>query len=404
MATFLGFTNPSTPPDENPGHFPPLGNVGAPYMATLSLPGLTVRLPVWLFSTSLVSTVSAVGPSAPPPEQHHVEPKVGLSPLMPTSTSSSSTSPGESLTSSTPVAKKKKKNTKKKKSPKGEVTSIPLAPSPSTPEVEPPSAPPREAKFPCRLCKEDHLLRDCPGIPRVLDVWSRAPARPSPSHSDAILSVGKEKGKVRFPCRLCEGNHPLHLCPLMDKASSVLESLSAPSPKLPVGYQRLSATADHPPPDKEIDSSSSLVQTPLPKPGCAQPALDQPLVRKGDNSHSPPVDHPVSEESNSHVLLVSSESPELDKDFGISTAPETSDSVPSEQGGNHMIPPPSSSVVSFDWSRLTTPPFHPMCLSGSPPMLAIRRCLALCWMKAHWLVLCPSLLGRLSVPHRLCLS
>jgi len=142
----------------------------------------------------------------------------------------------------------------------------------------------------------------------------------------------------------------------MDKASSVLESLSAPSPQLPVGYQRLATTADHPPPDKEIDSHSSLVQTPLPEPGCAQPALDQPLVGKGDDSHSPPVDHPVSEESNSHVLLVSSESPDLDKDFGISTAPETSDSVPSEQGGNHMIPPPSSSVVSFDWSHLTTPP------------------------------------------------
>jgi len=54
----------------------------------------------------------------------------------------------------------------------------------------------------------------------------------------------------------------------MDKASSVLESLTAPSPQLPVGYQRLSAAADHPPTDKEIDSHSSLVQAPLPEPGC----------------------------------------------------------------------------------------------------------------------------------------
>ena len=158
METFPGFTNPSSPPDENPGYFPPLGNVGAPYMATLSLPGLTVGLPVWLFSTSLVPAVSAASPSVPPPEQHHVDPKVDLSPSTPTSTSSSCTSPGESLDSNNQVAKKKKKKTKKKKDPKGEARSTAL--TPSTPEVGSPSAPPRKVKFPCRLCKEDHILRD----------------------------------------------------------------------------------------------------------------------------------------------------------------------------------------------------------------------------------------------------
>jgi len=185
-------------------------------MATLSLPGLTVGLPVWLFSTSLVPAVSPTDQSVPPPEQPHVDSKVDLSPSTPTSTSSSSTSPGESLDSSNQVAKKKKKKTKKKKALKGEAKSA-ATPS-STPEVGPPSAPPRKVKFPCRLCKDDHLLRDCPGIPRVLEVWSRDPARPSSpseSHGDATLSVGNTKGKgtIRIPCRLCEGNHPLHLCP-----------------------------------------------------------------------------------------------------------------------------------------------------------------------------------------------
>ena len=198
METSPGFTNPSTNPDGNPGHFPPLGNVGAPYMATLSLPGLTVGLLVWLFSTSLVPAVSLSSPSVPPPKQHHVDSKVDLSPSTPTSMSSSSTSPGESLDSSNQVAKKKKKKkTKKKKSPKGEAASITLTPS-SPPEVGPPSAPPWKVKFPCRLCKEDHFLRDCLGIPRVLEVWSQDPAHPSSSsesHGDATLSVGKGKGK-----------------------------------------------------------------------------------------------------------------------------------------------------------------------------------------------------------------
>ena len=276
MATFLGFPNPSIPPDGNPGHFPPLGNVGAPYMATLSLQGLIVGLPVWLFSTSLVPAVSPSSQSVPPPEQHHVDSNVDLSPSTPTSTSSSSTLPGESLDSSTQVAKKKKKKTKKKKAPKGEVTSA-ATPS-STPEIGPPSAPPWKVKFPCRLCKEDHLLRDCPGIPRVLEVWSRDLARPSSSsrsHGDATLSVGngEGKGKIRIPYRLCEGNHPLHLCLLMDKASSVLEGLTAPSPQLPIGYQCLPAAADRSAIDKEIDLNLPLSR-PL-FPNLAVPSLFQ---------------------------------------------------------------------------------------------------------------------------------
>jgi len=145
----------------------------------------------------------------------------------------------------------------------------------------------------------------------------------------------------------------------MDKASSVLESLSAPSPQLLAGYQCLSAPQDHPPAAQEIYHDSSLVQPPLPKPGCTQPIPDQPLVGKSVDSSSLPVDHSVSEERNSHVLLVSYDSPELEDDSLVPAAPEDPISVSLEQGGNHMVPPPSSSVVSFDWSRLTTPlPSH----------------------------------------------
>ena len=100
MANFSNLTNQGIASNGNPGLFPPFGNVSAPYMATLSLPGLTVGLPVWLFSTSVVPIVSATGQSAPPPEQCHVDSKVDLSPSSPVSVSSSSTSPSESLDSS----------------------------------------------------------------------------------------------------------------------------------------------------------------------------------------------------------------------------------------------------------------------------------------------------------------
>ena len=107
MANFPEFTNQGIPSDGNPSPFPPFGNVGAPYMATLSLPGLTVGLPVWLFSTSVVPNVSAIVQSDPLPEQHHVDSKVDLSPYFPISSSSSSTCPGEILDSINQVAKKK---------------------------------------------------------------------------------------------------------------------------------------------------------------------------------------------------------------------------------------------------------------------------------------------------------
>ena len=95
MATFPKFTNQGIPSDGNPSHFPPFGNVGAPYMATLSLPGLTFGFPIWLFSTSVVLNVPPTVQSVPSPEQHHVDSKVDLSPSLLVSASSSSTSPGE---------------------------------------------------------------------------------------------------------------------------------------------------------------------------------------------------------------------------------------------------------------------------------------------------------------------
>ena len=114
METFPEFSNQGIHSEGNLGPFPAFGNVGTPYMATLSLPKLTVGFPIWLFSTSVVSSVPiSIQPSTPPPKQHHVDLKVDISPYSPISSSSSSTSPGESLDSSNQVAKKKKKKKKR---------------------------------------------------------------------------------------------------------------------------------------------------------------------------------------------------------------------------------------------------------------------------------------------------
>jgi len=70
----------------------------------------------------------------------------------------------------------------------------------------------RKPKFPCRIFKGD---RDCPDIPKVIEVWSQVSSQSTslataihagenPSTSNQVLS---KKGKVKFPCLLCKEMH-----------------------------------------------------------------------------------------------------------------------------------------------------------------------------------------------------
>lgn len=129
-------------------------------------------------------------------ESRHDDSKVDPSPSPPISSPSPSTSPSESFKSSNEEAKKKKKLDKQEAN-RASIT-------PNAPPINKTSDPSWKVKFPCKLCKGDHLFRDYPGIPSVLEVWSQNLDRPSPStygdHVDATSSVsdGKKKGKIRF--------------------------------------------------------------------------------------------------------------------------------------------------------------------------------------------------------------
>ena len=54
MATPSSTTNQEVLSQGEPFVFPSFGNVGPPFMATLSLPGLTIGLTIWLFSNSMI--------------------------------------------------------------------------------------------------------------------------------------------------------------------------------------------------------------------------------------------------------------------------------------------------------------------------------------------------------------
>jgi hypothetical protein len=277
-------TNEGTSAPGEPFVFPSYGNIGPPHIATLSLPGLTIGLSVWLFSTQVIpNVVSALVVSTSPQEhQPHVDPSPS-SPVRSSSPSSlarspfvSSSSSSESSEASNPMNKKKKKRKiKKKKDKQGskpptivkhvgkQPVTVNRAGSVDDVKITQTT---RKPKYPCRLCKGSHLLKECPGLSKVIEAWSTHPRQPmllaSEQHADDPPStshdtVGKKKSRVKFPCMLCKGSHLTHLFPHMDEASKLLEDMTVSQPQLPAAYRKLSL---NPP---VVDGMITLVPSPV---------------------------------------------------------------------------------------------------------------------------------------------
>jgi hypothetical protein len=171
----------------------------------------------------------------------------------------SSSSSSESSESSNPVNKKKKKrNIKKKKDKQGSkppttVKHVGKQPfivnhgkSVDDVKITQTTCKP---KYPCRLCKGRHLLKECPSLSNVIEAWSTHPRQPMSSASEQDVDgfpstsqdiVGKKKSRVKFPCMLCKGSHLTHLFPRMDEALKLLEDMIVSQPQLPVVYRKLS--------------------------------------------------------------------------------------------------------------------------------------------------------------------
>ena len=124
MASVSEMTNEGTSAPGEPFFFPSYGNIGPPHIATLSLPGLTIGLPVWLFSTQVIPNAVSASVTRTSPHEH--QPPVDPSPSslvrssspspLARSPSISSSLSSESFEASNLVNKKnKKRNIKKKK-------------------------------------------------------------------------------------------------------------------------------------------------------------------------------------------------------------------------------------------------------------------------------------------------
>jgi hypothetical protein len=226
MASVLEMTNEGTPTPGEPFIFPSYGNIGPPHIATLSLPSLTIGLSMWLFSTQVIPNVVSALVTRTSPQEH--QPHVDPSPSSPVSSSSLARSPSISSSSSSgsseasnPVNKKKKKRkNKKKKVKKGsklpttvkhvgkQPVTVNHAGSVDDVKITQTTCKP---KYPCRLCKGSHLLKDFPGLSKVIEAWSTSPFHPmslaSEQHADDPPStshdtIGKKKSRVKFLCML----------------------------------------------------------------------------------------------------------------------------------------------------------------------------------------------------------
>jgi hypothetical protein len=252
MVSVPGMTNEGTLAPGEPFVFPSYGNIGPPHIATLSLPGLTIGLPVWLFSTQVIPNVVSASVTSTSPQEH--QPHVDPSPSSPVRSSSPSSlarstfvsysSSSESFEASNPVNKnKKKRNNNKKKIKQGsklpttvkhvgkQLVTVNLAGSVDDVKITQTT---RKAKYPCRLCKSSQLLKDFPGLSKVIEAWSTHPCQPvssaSKQHVDDLPSnsqdtVEKKKSRVKFSCMLCKGGHLTHLFPHMEEASKFREDI-----------------------------------------------------------------------------------------------------------------------------------------------------------------------------------
>ena len=59
MASVPRMTNEGNPFQGEPFVFPSYENIGPPHLTTLNLPGLTIGLPIWLFSTQVIMNASS---------------------------------------------------------------------------------------------------------------------------------------------------------------------------------------------------------------------------------------------------------------------------------------------------------------------------------------------------------
>jgi hypothetical protein len=403
MVSVAEMTNEGTSTPGEPFVFPSYGNIGPPHIATLSLPGLTIGLPVWLFSTQVILNAVSVSVTSTFPQEHqpHVDPSpsspvrssspslLARSSSVPSSSSSENSEPSNSVNKKKKKRKNKKKQIKQGSKPPTTVKHVGKQPvnvnrAGSVFDVKIAQTT-RKPKYPCRLCKGSHLLKDFPGIYKVIEAWSTHPRQPtslaSEQHADDLPStshdtVGKKKSRVKFPCLLCKGSHLTHLFPSIEEASKLLEDMTISQPQLPAAYRKLSLNppvvdgmiTPVPSPVNPVDHVVNLVTSlvePVDKVVDPIPSSVNPTLPLGSETQAvdlvPPIDPILPLENETQVVDLIS--PSIDPTLPLESKPDTAHVLlvatnSTVSGGippSPVEPPPSNEAIHFDWDVLTRP-------------------------------------------------
>jgi hypothetical protein len=249
-------------------------------------------------------------------------------------------------------------------------------------------------KYACKLCKDIHLLKDCPGLSKVIEAWSTHPHQPmssaSEQHVDDFTStshdiVGKKKSRAKFPCILCKGRHLTHIFPHMEESSKFLEDMIVSQPQLPVAYRNLSlnppvvdgmidlVSLSVSPVNRVVNLVMSLVEPVDQVVDLIPSSVDLTLLLESETQviHHFPSINPILPLDN-ETQVVDPISSSVDPTLLLESKPDTThvflfDTESTISGGiPHSLVEPllSNEAIRFDWGVITRPrllshiPFH----------------------------------------------
>ena len=171
---------------------------------------------------------------------------------------------------------------------------------------------------------------------------------PSTSENEAP----RQKGKARFPCKLCEGNHAVHRCPFLDEAKRVLDDRPVSPLQLPPRYEKLlpsPSLVENPAGPLRWSAEVPIIED---KPSGSIPDKSQKVEAAVDSVFPLEVsssDDTVTEENKDdtiQILFINTDSDKHGGNLPIPLPQEGSSSEPYPVV--YSVPPPSNLVVSFD--------------------------------------------------------
>ena len=132
---------------------------------------------------------------------------------------------------------------------------------------------------------------------------SQVDSTPSTSEN----KVNGQNRNVKFPCRLCEGNHTLPCCPFLDEAKIILDNHPASPQRLPPRYRKLLPSPSLV--ENPIDITQLLIKSPTieGKPFESIPDQSQLVEMAVDPvlpSEGPPSDDTISKENEHDTIQI----------------------------------------------------------------------------------------------------